>query len=321
MNSISNRNIRLGIFVTVGVIIFTAAVYFVGQKQNMFSESFTLKSTFENVNGLQIGNNVRFSGIDIGSVTAVDIINDSLIEVTMRIKESVRKFIKKDAVATIGTDGLMGNMLVNIYPGKTSGEIVSQEDFIQSYSRIKTDDILNTLNVTNENAAMLTADLLEITQQIKHGKGTVSSVLYDSVMRNELKATVHNLQQATANAKVMIEDLQNLVKNVQTSDGTLNWLLYDTLTEDQIKHTLRDLKNTSKSFSQFADSARITLHKINSGEGTVATLLNDSTVANDLRETIKNLKAGTDAFNQNMEALKHSAFLRKYFRDKDKEKK
>src|SRR5690606_14148476 len=128
---------------------------------------FEIAAHFNNVNGLQPGNNVRFSGIDAGSVTEVNFMNDSVIEVRMRIKESLRQHIKQNALASIGTDGLMGNMIVNISPGKGQALPVENNSLIQSYSRIKTDDILNTLNVTNDNAAMLTHDLLEITQQIK----------------------------------------------------------------------------------------------------------------------------------------------------------
>src|SRR5690606_19291483 len=194
MEKSTGTTIRLGIFVILGVLIFTVAVYLIGQKQHMFSETFEIAAHFNNVNGLQPGNNVRFSGIDAGSVTEVNFLNDSTIEVRMRIRESLRQHIKQNALATIGTDGLMGNMIVNISPWKGHALTVENKILIQSYSRINTDDILNTLNVTNDNASMLTHDLMEITQQIKTGKGTVSSVLYDTTLRNEVLLTVKNLR-------------------------------------------------------------------------------------------------------------------------------
>src|SRR5210317_807008 len=136
MKNTNSQKIRLGLFVIMGTILFITAVYLIGQKQNMFKKTFTINSYFQNVNGLQKGNNVRYSGINIGTVRTIEMVNDSSIKVAMNIEEKIITHIKKNAVATIGTDGLVGNMIVNIIPRKGSSQIISNGDIIESYSKI-----------------------------------------------------------------------------------------------------------------------------------------------------------------------------------------
>ena len=162
MKKTDHQKIRLGLFIIIGSLFFLGAIYFVGNKQNLFGKTSNLKAIFDNVSGLQVGNNVRFSGIDIGTVKSIEMINDTTINVTMAIEDKMLTHIKKDAIATIGSDGLVGNMIINIIPGKGNAIAVIPEDIIPSYSKSSADEMLKTLNITNKNAALLTADLLKI---------------------------------------------------------------------------------------------------------------------------------------------------------------
>lgn len=320
MENATNRTIRLGIFVTTGVLLFTVAIYLIGQKQSLFSQTFTIRAHFNNVSGLQPGNNVRFAGINVGSVTRISILQDTVIEVEMRLKENIRTYIKHDAMASIGTDGLMGNMLVNISPGTQAGSAVNNNDLIRTFSRIKTDDILHTLNVTNENAAMLTFDLLEITRQIKKGRGTVSSVLYDSALRNEIYRMASNLRESTEKTNALVGELGRITMEVNQGRGTVGWLLNDTLTQHQIKSTLAGLESTGKKLQSVSDSLQVMLTEIKGGQGTFHALVYDTAMATNLRRSMHSVQQGTARFNENMEALQHSVFLKKYFKNKNKKK-
>ena len=114
MKNTDSQKLKLGLFVIIGTILFIIAIYLIGQKESMFKKTFTISAFFQNVNGLQKGNNVRYSGIDIGVVSSIDMVNDSVVNVSMKIEEKIIKHIKKNAIATIGSDGLVGNMIVNI---------------------------------------------------------------------------------------------------------------------------------------------------------------------------------------------------------------
>lgn len=321
MDKSNARTIRLGILIIAGALIFTVAVYLIGQKQDMFSNTFTLRVIFNNVNGLQPGNNVRFSGINVGSVMSIEIQNDSTIEIALRIKEEVRKFIKKDALVTIGTDGLMGNMLINISPGTSKSPIVEDNDLLNSFSRIKTDDILKTLNMTNENAAMLTRGLLDITEDIQHGKGTVSALVYDTLLRQELFLSITNLRKATEKTNTLLGNIQEMAGDVNEGQGLAGYLLRDSLTAKQLQKTMTELQLAAQDIHQSTDSLKLFMQKLNAGHGTIPTLWYDTTMVKDLRNTLQNLNQGTEKFDQNMEALKHSFLTRKYFKEQEKQSK
>jgi len=320
METSEKRTVSLGFFVIFSAVILVIAVYLIGQKKDMFSNTFTLKVEFRNVNGLQAGNNVRLSGINVGSILAVEIQNDSTIEVTMRIREEVRSHIKQNAVATIGTDGLMGNMLINISPGKGESKIVMDGDMLQTYSRIKTDDILKTLTTTNENAALLTFDLLEIVQEIQHGEGTVSYLLNDTNLRKEIFLTVRNLKIATENTNEILSEIKSITDEVNQGRGLVGWMINDTITKKQVQSTLTRLSQTSDKLQATTDSLNLIIADLTGGEGVIPALMKDTAMVTDLRQTLKNLNIGTEKFNEDMEALQHHFLFRKYFKEKEKEK-
>ena len=95
----ANQKIKLGVFVILGTLILITALYFIGNRQHLFTNNITLKAQFNNINGLQIGNNVRYSGIDIGTVSGIQMVSDTLIDVTMAVKESQALYLKKNAIA------------------------------------------------------------------------------------------------------------------------------------------------------------------------------------------------------------------------------
>ncbi len=320
METSRKRTLQLGFFVIFSTVILVITVYLIGQKKDIFSSTFNLKVKFGNVNGLQAGNNVRLSGINVGSVFSVEIQNDSTIEVTMRIREDVRSHIKQNAIATIGTDGLMGNMLVNISPGKGESKIVNDGDLLQTYSRIKTDDILKTLTTTNENAALLTSDLLEIVQEIKQGKGTVSYLLNDTSLRQQVFMAVSNLKRATVQTNEILSQVKQISNQVNEGNGLAGWVINDTSTQIKIKSTLEGLETASLKINTSIDNLNQMLTELGEGEGAIPALMKDTAMANDLRITLKNLNIGTGKFSEDMEALRHHFLFRKYFRDKEKVK-
>lgn len=320
MEKSKNRTLRLGVFVIFSALMLVIAVYLIGQKKDIFSDTFKLKVVFGNVGGLQSGNNVRLSGINVGSVLMVEIKNDSAIEVTMRIREEVRPHIKRNAVATIGTDGLMGNMLINISPGKAPAPIVNDGDRLQTYSRIKTDDILKTLTTTNENAALLTSDLLEVVQAIRSGKGTISYLLYDTMLRKQVLLSVSNLKEATEQTNLILTELGIITSQVNKGRGLAGWMINDTLAQRSITQTLSDLATASYKINSSADSLSRVVNELSAGQGPIPALMKDTTMLNDLRQTLRNLNEGTGKFNEDMEALQHHFLFRKYFKEKEKNK-
>lgn len=322
MKKTASQKTRLGIFVIISTILFVVAVYMIGQGKDMFKKTFTISAYFQNVNGLQNGNNVRYSGIDIGTVRAINMINDSTIKIDMSIDEKIIKHIKKDAIATIGSDGLVGNMIVNIVPGKGTATIIENGDIIESFSKIGADDILSTLSVGSENAALLTVDLLKITTEMLEGEGTIGLLLNDTIMAQDLKQSVYNLKTASRGATKAINELTDIISLLKTNDDSvLGMVLNDSISGKQLKSIVNNLETSSNEINSILNNINTVVNDLNSSEGAYNYIVRDTTLVNDLKSTIKNINEGTEKFNENMEALKHNFLTRGYFRKLERQEK
>lgn len=319
MEKSTNQKIQLGIFVILGLAIFVAAIYFIGNKQNMFGKTTHLTAVFNNVNGLQVGNSVRYSGINVGTVREITMLNDTMIRVTMVIEEKIIPHIKKNAIATITSDGLVGNMIINIIPGKGEGLSVQSGDEINTYSRIRTDDILETLNVTNENAALLTADLLKITKEITQGKGTVGLLINDTLMAKDLKETMHYLKITGKGTATSVQNLNKLIASLEDRNNVVG-VLKDTAVASNIKEIVLSLDRSSKEMEKVITNLNETITNIKEGKGALNYLSNDPKLVKQIDSTMTNLNQASNKLNEDLEAMKHNFLLRGYFKKLEKEK-
>ena len=201
MQKSNNNKIRLGIFVSLGLVLFITGIYFIGEKQQLFSNTFQISGIFRDISGLQVGNNVRFSGINVGVIDNIEMIADTAVKVDFIIDEKARKFIKRDAKAIIGSDGLMGNKIVMITPGTTGKKEIQNNDFIATSVPVSMDDILLKLKVTSSNAANITDDLSTIMSNIRSGKGTIGKLFMDTVFAQNIDQTVVNIRQGAGGFK------------------------------------------------------------------------------------------------------------------------
>ena len=195
------NKVKLGIFVTFGLILFIVGLYFIGQKQQLFNRTFRISGIFKDINGLQIGNNVRFAGINVGIVDDIEQITDTTVRINMLIEEDTRRFIKKDARAIIGSDGLMGNKIVLIFPGTSGKQMVKDNDIIQTKQTVTMDEILEKIKTSSENAASITGDLSVIINTIKEGKGTIGKVFMDTTFAKNVDETLINIKQGAGGFK------------------------------------------------------------------------------------------------------------------------
>ncbi|PWL40384.1 MCE family protein [Flagellimonas aquimarina] len=319
MEKTTVEKIRLGVFVILGTILLVLGAYLIGNRQNLFGSTFNINAVFKNVNGLQKGNNVRYSGIDIGTVNGIKMFNDTTIVVNMIIQEKMLQHIRKNAIATIGSDGLVGSMIVNIVPGKGIGLPIASGDEIESYSRIGAEDMLSTLNVTNENAALLTADLLQVTESLKNGKGTLGRLLNDTIMSKDLHQTVVNLKNMSSEANTALKELNEIITHINFEESVANVLISDSLSGQQMKTIMTNLELSSNKIASISNSLDSLSLNLSKGKGTVNYLATDTILVNQLESTMKNIEEGTKRFNENMEALKHNFLTRRYFKKLKKE--
>lgn len=319
MEKTTSQKINLGLFVIIGLFIFILAIYFIGNKQKMFGKTNHLEAVFNNVNGLKLGNNVRYSGISVGTVRGILMENDTTIRIDMIIDKSIFPFIKKDAIATIGSDGLVGNMIINIIPGKGLQPAVKAGDEIQSQNRVRTEDMISTLNVTNENAANLTANLLVITNKIIEGKGTIGSLLNDTIMSKDLQETIRNLKTTSKEASQTITNINRLVTSLDNKDNVIG-VIKDSAVANKIKNMVSNLDQSTTDLDKVINNLNATILHIKDGKGAINYLSNDPKLVTKIDSTMTHINKASIKLNEDLEALKHNFLFRGYFRKQAKEK-
>jgi phospholipid/cholesterol/gamma-HCH transport system substrate-binding protein len=189
--------IRLGLFIIGGLALFVIAIFFIGKQKNLFNPVFKLTTTFYNVSGLQVGNNIRFSGINVGTVDNIDIINDSTVKVDMLIKKEDQRFIKTDCEATIGSSGIIGDRLIVITQGSPAASEVKDGQRIGSKEPVEMDAIMASLRVTGFNAEIISDQLAEIMVRVNSGKGTIGRLIQDTAIAENLSQTINNIKKSS----------------------------------------------------------------------------------------------------------------------------
>ena len=202
--------IRLGLFIIVGFLIFIAAVFIIGKQKNLFDPVFKISTTFYNVSGLQVGNMVRFSGINVGTVDNIIIINDSTVQVDMLVRQNIQKFIKSDSEVGIGSEGIIGDRILIISQGSNNEVMVQDGEELLSSEPIETDQIIASLEITAHQAEIITTELAQIMTSINSGKGTIGKLIHDPTIANDLGKTMDNLK---ASSKGLEENMEAAKSN------------------------------------------------------------------------------------------------------------
>jgi phospholipid/cholesterol/gamma-HCH transport system substrate-binding protein len=295
----------------------------IGKDQNLFSRNIELKARFSNAQGLIKGNNVKYAGIQVGTVKTVKLVNDTTVEVVMLIEEKVRTKISKNAIASIGTEGFIGNKIVSILPGTGHAVSIENGDMLASKKIISTDDMLETLSVSNKNIAVISEELKSIVLQINNSKA-LWQLLNDDALPANLRKAAGNINQATAKANNTVNDFHDMLADVKAGKGSLGRILNDTAFAVEMSVALEKIKqvgeNANKLSIEISDMVKDIKTDVNKGKGPVNALLRDSAIVFKLNSSLDNIEQGTAAFNENMEALKHNILFRGYFRKLEKQK-
>jgi phospholipid/cholesterol/gamma-HCH transport system substrate-binding protein len=316
------NNIRLGLFVLAGLFFLILTLYYLGKDKNLFGSTFILKAEFKNVNGLRAGNNIRFVGIEVGTVKKVKIISDTLVEVTMLINTSVKKFILKNAEVVIGTDGLMGNKLMNIVPVNKMADPVEEGDVLRSKKVTDTDEMIKTLSISNENIAFISTELKETVQRINKSKG-LWTLMNDSTLPYTLRGSLNNIQQTTVKAKAFVDQMNTLVADIQKGNGSVGALLTDTAFSHNLNQAVIKIQEVGENASVLSEKLNNLVDTISSDlkskDGTFYLLMKDSVFAKHISTSIENIEKASYKLDTNMEAMRHNFLLRGYFKKQEKE--
>lgn len=281
----TGNKIKLGIFISLGLLLLIVGIYFIGEGKQLFRSTFNVTGVFKDVAGLQAGNNVRLSGVNVGTVRNIIIVSDTSVRVEILIDENIREFIKKDAVAIIGSEGLMGNKALIINPGTGNKQIIEDNDIIQTIQPVTIDDIIQSLNSTIENTASITGDLAIITKKIESGEGTIGRLIMDKKWRENFETTFINLREGSTDFRKVMAKANELDAIILSAKETV--------------------QNTADITSDLASVSGY----IESGRGTLGRFLMDQTTADNLDSTIFYLKDGAKGLNLLLKKAKSSWLL------------
>jgi phospholipid/cholesterol/gamma-HCH transport system substrate-binding protein len=244
---------KLGLFVILGLAIFVFAIYFVGKNQNMFGDTFKLKTQFKTVSGLKVGNNVRFSGINIGTVSDIEILTDTSVLVYVIIKKDLQKFINTCARASIGSDGLMGDKVFTISPGINMDSMPKQNvkdgDFIISKNPIEMEDVMVSVKSSVDNANIITAQLAMFSYKMNNNDGVLSKLFSDKDFSNSIKNTLANLQNSSG-------EFSKFTTKMNNGKGTLSKLMNDDKLSNKLDSTMSNLEKSTKGLSENMEAAK-----------------------------------------------------------------
>lgn len=318
------NNYKLGIFVITGLLILVFALYMIGKNRSFFSTSFQLRARFRNIEGLMPGNNVRYSGIQTGTVKSFRLLDDTTIEVLMLIDEKSRNHIRKNSLAAIGTEGLMGNKVLNIIPNELPAPVVDENDVIPARAQGDLGTAMNTLYQTNDNASTVAAELVQTVRRINNSP-VLWQLLYDTSINSNLNISLANIRSASARLSKTSSLLEALMTDLQQGKGTAGLLLSDEQERRKTTEIIENLRlasvTTNLMMNRLDSMAQTFQSGINNKAGLVYTLLQDTILTGQVARSMVSIESGTAAFNEDMEALKHNVLTRGYFRKKERKNK
>lgn len=240
---------KLGMFVIIGLVLFVLTIYFVGKQKNLFGSTLHLRAQFKTVSGLKVGNNVRFSGINVGTVSEIELITDTSVMVELLIEKDVQKFIKTNATATIGSDGLMGDKVLTISPGTSVASPVKDNDIIASKKAIEMEDVMSSVKTSVDNAGIITSQLASFSYKMNNGNGALSKFMTDESFSNSLKNTLANLQTSSG-------EFAKFTTKMNDGKGALSKLVSDENFGNTLDSTMANLQASTKGLSENMEAAK-----------------------------------------------------------------
>ncbi|MBS1637524.1 MAG: MCE family protein [Bacteroidetes bacterium] len=317
MKEQSMNRVKLGAFVLIATLLLILGLYYIGSKKNIFHSTISVKASFNNVGGLLPGNNVRFNGINVGTISKVYAVADSLICVDFKIDKDVTQYIHKNAVASIGTDGLLGNKLINISPGHGQSAPLEEGDELASVNPIQMDNALRTLTMTNDNLKEITDNLKGVSEKF-NADNSLWKLLTDTTLAANVKNAIVKFKLTGENTAIITGDLSRIVQDVKKGKGSIGALLTDTAFSTKLNQTIVNIHSISDTLGVISGNFSLISSRLKNGQGTVGMLLTDTTFVHNLNQSMNSIKTGTGSFSENMEALKHSWPFKKYFRKQQK---
>lgn len=315
----SKRSVIIGLFILLALAILVAGVMLLGGQQKRFVKTVPINAIFDDVSGLKAGDNVWFSGVKIGTVQHIQFVGQSKVQVDMNVEEKSREFIRKDARCHIGSDGLIGNKVINITGGSQRAAPVENNDQLQTQIMAGSEQLLDTLQITNRKLLSITTKVEQIVAQVGQGKGTAGALLTDTVLSGQVHAIVTSLKATAVNANRLSGTLAGFSAKLNTPGTLAHALVTDTVVINNLRASARQLRKAATSTAVITDNARKLTDKLQSTDNALGSLLNDHVLNKRVQNTLRNVESSSTKLDEDLEAVQHNFLLRGFFRRKAKQ--
>ena len=312
-------HLRLGLFVLAGTLVLVAGLYLLGANRSLFRKTITVSAQFGQVSGLRPGNNVRYAGINVGTVRDIRIVSDTAVLVTMDIRQQDAGHIRSNAIASLGNDGLMGSKLVNLGPGDGQGTPIADGTHLRSSVPLDTDLMMRTLDRTNANMAAITDDLRQLSVRL-NAPGGLAQLLGDTALAGQVRLALGDLGHSAAQLRSATTNVDGMLAGVSAGKGVIGMLVGDPAAEQQVRDWLATMQHLADSLAQAAAQVDRFAQNLNMPGGLAHTLSRDTAVAGDVRRTLQQLERSSILLEEDLKALQRNWFFRRYFREKERGK-
>jgi len=324
----NKRAIIVGLFIVLGLVFLLAGILAIGNLHSTFVKKIHVTAIFDNVNGLQAGNNVWFSGVKIGTVHKLRFYGESQVRVVVKIDEKSQQYIRKDSKVKISTDGLIGNKIVVIYGGTSLAQPVEEGDTLGIENMVSTEEMMSALQENNRNLLAITTDFKTISKKLVDGEGTVGKLLNDESLYNSLGVTLASLERSSAHAEKLTASIADYGVKLNRKGSLANDLVTDTTVFKDVQSSVRQLKKLTATAAEATDNLKtassnvsIATSKLDNKNTPLGVLLYDEASAAHLKATLKNLEGGSQKLDENLRAVQDNFLLRRYFKKKNKAEK
>lgn len=311
------KYLKLGLFVFLGLFFLVGFLYLIGKNKNIFGSNYILNSRFSNVQGLKTGNNVRFAGIEIGTVSNMKFIDDTTIEVEMNVEEKMKGIIRKNSIVTIGTDGLVGNKIINISPSRSYAEFAQENEMLKSRKPLDSEELLLTLENTGKDLNAMVTNLKITSLEIRNSK-MLKEILQDESLAKNLKKSAAYVNSFSKEINESAVKLNKMISNMENGKGVLGKLYMDTSWINATDMFIMNLKKGSDELTNTSlylkDMAYQMREETLNGEGVLHQILKNEEWSYQIDSILLNTKQGSDNINQLAIALQKHFLFRRYFR-------
>ncbi len=283
----------------LGLLIFTLGIYYLGRQQSMFSSSITIKTRFDNAKGLREGSNVRFAGIQIGRVTNINLLSDSVVQVEMAVEQNIVKFIRKDSKVEIVTEGVMGNKLLEINPGSSKQAMVKEGDVLPSKKSLDVDDIINEVGILTSKTKSVISNIDQITRKINEGEGNLGKLIHDTSLIQKINMATSDIQAFTGN-------LNQVSYKINHGEGLLATLINDKSMSRDMEKSIAQLDDVMNNLGNFSRGLEDFAENMNNGAGLVNKLVYDTSTAVKIDTTITRINESISEVTETAKALNNS---------------